>query len=599
MDRERKIIIQFIIIVIGLIYILRLLNIQVIDETYAKKAEDNIIQREIEYPYRGLIYDRNGKLLVYNKPEFDIIVIPREAKDIDKTAFCVLFNLTEKEFDKRLEAAKKYSYIKPSIFIKQLSEVDFARVQDLMIDFPGFSAKARSARAYKYPSLANALGYVSEITRGRLNRDSSGYYRQGDYVGQSGIELFYEEYLRGKRGVRYKVKNVKGEDKGSFRNGEFDTLAVSGQNLTATIDTDLQLYGEKLMEGKIGSIVAIEPSTGEVLAFISSPSYDPSLLTGKSYGENFGKLATDSLNPLFSRPLMAQYRPGSIFKIAQALVGLKNEVITPQTVIACNRALIGCHGAHTHSDLMGAIINSCNPYFYMVMRRGVLRGESTNIFEDSRIGLKKWNDDMKAFGFGGPLGIDLPNEKSGLVPDVEYYDRTYRGRPWKFSNIYSLAIGEGENLVVPIQMANLAAIIANRGHFIVPHLVKKLEDTGGPLQKYEVKHLTGVDEEYFDLMAEAMKSVVSYGTGARARIQGVEVCGKTGTVQNRSAPDHSVFIAFAPKTDPKIALSVYVENAGQGGRAAATIASLMIEKYLFGNTRRPFLENYALKGDFL
>ncbi|MDH5602854.1 MAG: penicillin-binding transpeptidase domain-containing protein [Cyclobacteriaceae bacterium] len=599
MDKERKYIIQFVVLLIGIIYAFRLLNLQVFDETYAKKAEDNIIHREIEYPYRGLIFDRNNKLLVYNQPEYDLLIIPQQAKSTRVEEFCTLFSITKEEFEKKYLEAKKYSPVKPSIFIKQLSDIDFALVQDKLIDFPGFFVKARSTRAYKYSTLANALGYVSEITREKLATDTSGYYKQGDYVGQSGVELYYEQYLRGKRGVKYKVKNVKGEDKGSFKNGQYDTLAVSGQNLISTIDIDLQLYGDKLMEGKSGSIVAIEPSTGEIICFVSSPSYDPGILTGKNFGKNFERVAKDSLDPLFNRPLMAQYRPGSIFKVIQAMVGLSLKSISPDTRIQCNRSLIGCHGAHSFEDLTGAITHSCNPYFYNVMRRTVLKGVSDNNFEDSRIGLAIWKEKVESFGLGAPLGIDLPNEKSGLVPGVEYYDKAYRGRPWKFSNIYSIAIGEGENLVVPIQMANVASIIANRGYYITPHVIKSIGENGEPLEKYEEKHYTGIDPENFEIAVEAMKRVVESGTGRRAWIPGVEVCGKTGTVQNNTSPDHSVFIAFAPKENPKIAVSVYVEDAGQGGRAAASIASLIIEKYLYGSTRRPYIENYALKGDFL
>ena len=354
------------------------------------------------------------------------------------------------------------------------------------------------------------------------------------------------------------------------------------------------------MKGKAGSIVAIEPATGEILSIVSGPSYDPNKLTGKMYSTNFSRISSDTLKPLFNRPLMAQYRPGSIFKIIQAMVALEEGVITPDTRITCNRSLIGCHGDHYYEDLVGAIKHSCNPYFLNVMRRVVNQGVSEDTYEDTRIGLAKWHKHVESFGLGSSLGIDLPNEKSGMVPSVSYYDRAYNNDPWKYSNIYSISIGEGENLVVPLQMANFAATVANRGYYYVPHLVKAIGDSGKPLPKYTEKHFTSVSPEYFDVAVEAMAKVVESGTGQyRAKLKDIVVCGKTGTVQNDPQPDHSVFIAFAPRENPKIALSVYVEDAGQGARAAASIASLMIEKYLLGETQRPYIEAYVQKGEFL
>jgi penicillin-binding protein 2 len=355
-----------------------------------------------------------------------------------------------------------------------------------------------------------------------------------------------------------------------------------------------------LMKGKAGSIVAIEPATGEILALVSGPSYDPTLLTGRHYSANFKTISNDSLKPLFNRPLMAQYRPGSIFKIAQALTALQEGVITPETRVYCDRTIIDCHGSHTNEDLRGAIANSCNPYFHNVLRRMLNKGKGADPFSDTRIGLEEWNKHIMSFGFGKRLGIDLPNEKDGLIPTPAYYDRAYGGRPWKFSNIYSIAIGEGENLVVPIQMANFAATVANRGYYYTPHLVKAIGDNGEPLEQYRVKHYTTIDSSHFRVAVDAMEAVVDHGTAQyRAKLKDIVVCGKTGTVQN--APplfDHSVFIAFAPRENPQIAISVYVEDAGQGARAAASIASLMIEKYLLGGTKRPFIEQYVLAGKF-
>jgi penicillin-binding protein 2 len=599
-DDTRKNIIQLIVIVVAATFLIKLFSIQVLDSKYAQAANSNIIHEVIEYPYRGLIYDRNGDLIVFNTPQYNLTVIPKDVKKIDTTKFCELFQITRQEFIEKLETAKKFSYVQPSIFIKQLSNKDLAKVQDYLVDFQGFDIQARTTRSYASPVLANALGYVSEVSKRQLERDTIDYYRQGDYIGQSGIESFYEKQLRGKRGVHYVIKNVRGVEKGVFDGGKYDTLSVPGQNLVSTIDLTLQEYGESLLAGKSGSIVAIEPSSGEILSLVSGPSYDPNLLTGKDYSQNFSLISADTAKPLFNRPLMAQYRPGSIFKIIQALVALQEGVINRQTYIPCIMVPMKCHYHGPGETLIGAITNSCNPYFYNVMKRVVNRGVSESPFEDTRLGLEGWNQHVRSFGLGSPLGIDLPNEKTGLVPSVAYYDKAYDNRPWKYSNIYSIAIGEGENLVVPIQMANFAAIVANRGYYYIPHLVKSIGDSGQPLPQYTEKHFTTVDSKYFDIAVEAMANVVESGTGQyRAKLKDIEVCGKTGTVQNDPMPDHSVFIAFAPKDNPKIAVSVYVEDAGQGARAAASIASLMIEKYLLGGTERPHIEEYVKKGEFL
>ncbi|MCI0751741.1 MAG: penicillin-binding protein 2 [Flammeovirgaceae bacterium] len=603
MNEGRKEILQIAFVLVALIFVVKLFFIQVLDKRYEQLADSNAILKEIEYPFRGLIYDRNGKLLVYNSPEYDLYIVKKEVRELDSTYFCEVFSLTQEELRvkfKELRARKEYSSVKPTVFLKQLSNLDFAKIQDHIDEFPGFYIQARTTRAYTSSSAANALGYVSEVSKTQLERDSTKFYRQGDYIGQSGIEAFYENYLRGQRGVRYKLRNVEGLEKGSFKNGTYDTLSVPGQDLVTTLDISLQEYGEFLMKGKAGSIVAIEPGTGEILAFVSGPSYDPMQLTGKHYSENFAHISSDTNKPLFNRPLMAQYRPGSIFKIAQAMTALQEKVIFPDTRIRCDRSVINCHGAHSNEDLTGAITHSCNPYFHSVLRRMLNKGISESPYDDTRIGLEEWNKHIRSFGFGNKLGIDLPNEKGGLIPDPAYYDRAYRGRPWKFSNIYSLAIGEGENLVVPMQMANFAATVANRGYFYTPHLVKSVGKTGKPLPQYEEKHKTTIDSANFYVAVAAMENVVKSGTGQyRASLQDVVVCGKTGSVQNEPRPDHSVFIAFAPKENPKIAVSVYVEFSGQGARAAASIASLMIEKYLQGSTRRPHIEQYVLNGKFL
>ncbi len=602
MNEGRKEILQFVFVLVGIIFLVKLFFIQVLDNRYAELADGNAILRQVEYPFRGLVFDRNKKLIVFNSPEYDLEVVVKDVKKFDSARFCSVFEISREELRarfKEMKARKEYSPFKPTLFLNQLSTIDFAKVQDNLDEFPGFYVQARTTRSYAAPSLANALGYVSEISKENLTRDATKIYKQGDYVGQSGIEAFYEEQLRGMRGVRFKLRNVKGIEKGAFKNGEYDTLSVPGQNLITGIDIDLQQYGEFLMNGKSGSIVAIEPSSGEILSLVSGPSYDPNLLTGRNYSSNFKQISNDTLKPLFNRPLMAQYRPGSIFKIAQAMTALQEKVITPDTRIRCDRSIINCHGDHTNEDLRGAIANSCNPYFHNVLRRMLNQGVVNDPFGDTRVGLAEWNKHIMSFGFGTKLGIDLPNEKEGLVPTPAYYDRAYKSQAWKFSNIYSLAIGEGENLVVPIQMANFAATIANRGYYYTPHLVKSIGENGKPLPQYQERHYTSIDSSYFIVAVDAMEQVVREGTGQRAKLADVIVCGKTGTVQN--APplfDHSVFIAFAPRDNPKIAISVYVEDAGQGARAAASIASLMIEKYLFGQTKRPHIEQYVLNNKF-
>lgn len=603
MNEGRKEVLQIVFVLIGIIFLVKLFFIQVIDRKYKDLADTNAILPQVEYPSRGLIYDRTGKLIAYNTPEFDVEVIMQDVKKLDSARFCEVFNMSIQEVRKAfadMKLRKEYSRFKPTVLLDQLSVEDYGRVSDHMDEFPGFYIVARTGRAYSTGSLANALGYVSEISKGQLQDDSLHSYRQGDYIGQSGIEAYYEDVLRGQRGMRYKLRNVKGVEKGSWNNGAYDTLSIPGTDLITGIDLELQQYAEYLLNGKAGSVVAIEPSTGEILTFVSGPSYDPNQLTGRKYSNNYKLISNDTMKPLFNRPLMAQYRPGSIFKIAQAMTALQMGVITPDTRFKCDRGHpMNCHGAHTNEDLRGAITNSCNPYFYNVLRRMVNKGKTTDPFSDTRVGLADWNTYISSFGFGTRLGIDLPNEKSGLVPTPAYYDRAYGGRPWKFSNIYSISIGEGENLVVPLQMANFAATVANRGYYITPHLVKAIGKDGKALPQYTEKHYTKIDAKNFDIAIDAMEAVVDHGTATRARMPDMIVCGKTGSVQNEPRPDHSVFIAFAPRDNPKIAVSVYVEYSGQGARAAASIASLLMEKYIYGEVKRKYLEDYVLAGKFL
>ena len=602
MNESRKQFFRILIATVGIIFLVKLFIIQVWDDRYSEMADSNSILRLVEYPYRGLIYDRHGRLLVYNEPEFDLMLQVNEMAPFDTAGFCQATGVDRarlRSLFREMKARKEYLPYKPALFMDKLSARDIASFEDRLDEFPGFYIQARTTRAYTVPSAANAMGYVSEISKEQLGRDTTGIYKQGDYIGQSGIEAYYEPLLRGKRGVRNRWRNAKGVEKGSFKDGKYDTLSVPGTNLISTIDIELQQYAEKLLSGKAGSIVAIEPSTGEILSLVSGPSYDPNLLTGKNYSANYKIISSDTNKPLFNRPLMAQYRPGSIFKIAQAMIALQEGVISTDTRFPCDRTIINCHGGHNNVDLRGAITNSCNPYFHAVFRRMLNKPGTGDPFRDSRLGLDEWHTYVVKFGFGSPLGIDLPNEKGGLMPSTPYYDRAYRNRPWKFSNIYSISIGEGENLVAPIQMANFAATVANRGYYYVPHLVKSVGNTGAPLPAYQVKHQVPIDSAYFEVAVDAMQNVVQAGTAVRANLKDIIVCGKTGSVQNDPKPEHSVFIAFAPKEKPVIAVSVYVEFSGMGGRAAASIAGLLIEKYLKGSTSRQYIEDYVMKGDFV
>ncbi len=598
MNDQRPIIILIFIFIVGLVLLTKLFAIQVLDDSFLKKAERNAIQRVVDHPYRGLVYDRNGKLMVYNNPIFDLMIVPKEFQVRDTTRFLELFGITKEHLIESYNAARKYSWVKPSPLIKQISTTRFARIQDFLIDYPGMFIMTRSVRSYPLPVASHALGYIGEINAGQLERDTVKYYVQGDYVGLSGMERYYENTLRGRKGAKYKMVNVRGVDKGPFKDGEYDTASMAGQNLTSTIDMELQRYGEFLMEGKTGSVVAIEPKTGEILAMISAPFYDPNELTGADFGKSYQKLNKQLGKPLFNRPIMATYPPGSIFKIVQSLIGLQEGILVPETTFACNRSLVACHNHPSPVNLFGAIRNSCNPYYHQAFRKLINREVSSNTFKDTEIGLNAWRENVLKFGLGGTLGIDVPNEKGGSIPSSKLYDKFYGEGRWKYSTIYSLSIGQGEMLVTPLQMANLAAIFANKGYYYTPHLIKSIE--GDPNQipeKYRTKHDVGVDAKHFDMVQDAMAEAL-YGTANRAVLKDIVIAGKTGTAQNPHGEDHSVFIAFAPKDDPKIAIAVYVENAGWGGRAAASTASLMIEKYIKGDITREALQDYVLAGNF-
>lgn len=592
---RRSIIIQGVILLIGLVFSIRLFSIQVINDEYKLAAQNNIVQEIVAYPYRGLVTDRNGKLIVYNTPVYDLMIVPKEVNIEDSVAICNLFKIDHKSFIKKYNRARRYSKILASTFLEQVSNDEFAKFQDQLIDYPGFYALPRTIREYPENTLSNALGYVREISRSQLNRDKSNYYRSGDYIGMKGIELSYEEELRGKRGIEYKLVNVQGVVKGSFNDGLYDTASIPGKSIQLTIDSDLQRYAEILMEGKRGSVVALDPSNGEILAYVSAPSYDPNLLSGSSLGKNYNALLNNKEEPLFNRPIQAMYPPGSMFKTVQVLIAMQEGQLGPQEKINCDYSPMGDHAPKGMYDVSRAIALSSNTFLYKIFRRVMLQNENDNMYIDSRIGLEKWNNYVYGFGIGKTLGVDLPGEKRGNVPTVKYYDQVYGTNRWKFSNIYSLSIGQGELLVTPLQMANLGALLANRGYYFTPHIVKNID---GVVSTKSIKTNAGINANYYASIIEGMAKTVLSGTGFRSRVPDLEICGKTSTVENPHGEDHSGFVAFAPKENPQIALAVYVENAGQGARAAAAISGLLIEKYIQGTVSRPWMEEYVLKGDF-
>jgi penicillin-binding protein 2 len=587
MKDERKLVIQIIFVLVGLIYIVRLFFLQVVEDKYKQEAEKNATRKIIEYPFRGLIYDRNQKLLVINQIVIDLMVVMKEIKVPDTARFCKAFNISREEFIdiiKKVKQEKGYNKNRPVAIIKQLSIEDYGKGLDVLADCNGFYRQERTIRSYPHQSAANALGYIGEISKTQLEKSTEGYYEQGDLVGISGLEDSYEKYLRGTKGVRYIMKDVRGVEKGPYRDGEQDVVSMPGENLYCSIDLELQKYGEAMMQNKIGSIVAIEPSTGEILAFISAPSYDPNALTGRYFSKNYDSLQRNPLKPLFNRPLMAMYPPGSIFKLAQALVGQQMGVLRPSTIYSCNKEAVGvnCHQHPSPNNLEGAIQWSCNPYFFTVFKTIIHKNQNTNKYRESEINYDEWRKHMSTFGFGQKLKVDMPNIKSGFLPTNNFYDKIYGDLAWKHSTIRSLDIGQGELLIVPIQMANLAAIIANKGYYITPHFVKRIgeKENAKILKEYTDKHYTSIDSSYFQIIINGMFQVVEHGTAYFDKIQGIEICGKTGTAQNPHGEDHSVFICFAPKNNPKIAIAVYVENGGFGAVTSAPIANLMVEKYL-------------------
>jgi len=605
---NRAIIISIAFAMTGIIFIIRLFMLQVIDPSYKFYAESNTQRKLTQYPSRGLIYDRSGKLLVSNQPVYDIMIVPRDVVAFDTLAFSNSIGLTKQEVVKLLDDVKqnirtrKKSSFKPSVFYKQLPSEKYAVLQERMYQFKGFFTQRRIVRKYEYPNAAHVLGYVAEVNEGTMKRDS--YYSLGDYAGVSGIEKTYEDFLRGKKGARYIMVDVHGREKGPMRGGKIDTAAIAGKDVTLSLDIDLQAYGEQLMQNKSGSIVAIEPSTGEILTMVSSPGYDPALLVGRERSRNYPKLSNDTLFPLLNRAIMSGYPPGSTLKTVTALIGLQEGVLKSSTSYSCNNGFyargihVGCHPHVSPLSLVSSIANSCNAYYCHVFRSIIDNPK----FNTPQEGLEKWKKYMLNFGFGNRLGSDFFNEKRGFVPSSAYYDRIYNGS-WGSLTVLSLSIGQGEVLTTPIQMANMTAAIANKGYFYTPHVIKDIANDTIP-SRFKQKHYTGIDSVHFEPVIEGMEQAIlgDNGSTARiARIPGIQVCGKTGTAQNPHGENHSIFVAFAPKDNPKIAIAVYVENAGYGGTWAAPIASLMIEKYLTNNIHpsRNWLEQKMLNADLI
>ena len=584
---KRKLVIGGFIVAIVIIYIIRLVQLQVMDSTYKANADSNAFMEKVIYPSRGLIYDRNDSLVVYNVPEYDLVMIPKDVIPFDTIDLCNTLQISQEEFRHRLEEMRKgrsYSAFTQQVLMNHLTPEDYGRLQEKLYRFPGFYVVQRILRQYNYHVAANVLGDIREVNARDIENDD--YYRPGDYTGDLGIEKSYEKWLRGVKGKEILIRDATGKIKGHYNDGADDVSPVAGNNLKLSIDIGLQEYGELLMQGKVGAIVAIEPKTGEILALVSSPTFDPALLMGKERGKNYRDLVNNRLKPLYDRSIMAAYPPGSTFKPSQGLIFLEEGIITTSTVFPCRRGYVnaglrvGCHGHGSPIPLKPALQTSCNAYFcwgfkYMMDKRSKY-GSTGKAFE-------VWKNHMVSMGYGYKLGIDMPGESRGFIPNTAFYDKIYGEGKWVGQTIISDAIGQGEILATPLQIANLSATIANRGYYITPHVVKNIEGVG-VLKKSLERHDTDIDKRYYNDIVEGMRMAVLGGTCTRANIPGLDVCGKTGTAQNPHGRDHSVFMGFAPMNDPKIAICVYVENAGFGAAFGVPIGALMIQRYLRGNS---------------
>src|SRR5690554_749351 len=599
----RKFILQGIIIAASVVLLLRLFYIQVIDDSYYLSAENNVLRKVIVYPARGVILDRNSEVLVQNEPVYDLLVTPREVKDIDTALFCQLINIDKEGFINRFTKARNYSPYKASIFEKQLSAETYARLQEHLYKFRGFYVQNRTVRNYPDSIAAQFLGYINEVTDRDIER-SNGFYRPGDYIGVSGVERAYEDLLRGQRGVQNLMVDAFNRPKGHFAEGKYDTVAVAGEDLMSSLDKDLQVLGERLLKNKIGTIVAIEPQSGEILSFVSRPSYNPNMMVGRERGNNYMKLLYDPNKPMFIRPIQAQYPPGSVFKVVSALIAQQAKIIDENTAFYCpggyrygRNGFMGCTHVHGSTSLVSSIQTSCNTYYgytYAKMIDG--RGEK------SSKAYNQWRDAVQKFGIGEKLGIDLPGENSGNLPTADYYTKNFGNDNWTSAYNISLSIGQGEMGITPLQMANIMAIVANRGFYYRPHLIKSIGDKKIIKPEFTERISVGVDAKYFEPVIEGMSQAVNRpgGTAYSVKINGIEMAGKTGTVQNPHGENHAVFFAFAPRVNPKIAIAVFVENAGYGGVWAAPIASMMVEQYLTDTITMPkYIQDRILNGNLL
>jgi penicillin-binding protein 2 len=587
------------------IFLLRLFYLQILDESYDEVSTNISVRKVYDYPQRGYIYDRNGELMVGNQPAYDVMAIPLEVKEFDTLELSNLLKITPERLKFQLEKAWRYSPRLASVVTPQLTKKEYAFLQERMHKYPGFYIQKRSLRDYNVDHSANILGYIAEVGQGEISKES--YYKSGDLKGKQGVEQQYEEVLRGERGVKHYLRDIHNKNIKPFKEGKFDTISKKGSDLTLTVDAQLQAYGEKLMQGKRGGIVAIEPSTGEILSLVTAPSYDPDLLVGRKRSRNYTRLWYDSIQrPLYNRALQAIYAPGSPFKTLTGLVALQEGVVGLEENFSCHGGYsygrgvrMGCHHHPSPVQMVTGIAHSCNSYFAQVYRRTIEK------YDTPQEGMDVWNKHMSSFGLGDYLGYDLPVGKTGLLPDAEYYNKAYRYPTYKWfaSATLSNAIGQGEVLTTPIQLANATAAIANKGWFYRPHIIKAIDGSSIKDEKYTTKQVTTIDEKHFEPIIEGMHDVFNFGTAASLRVPGVEVCGKTGTAENYAVvdgkrvqlTDHSIFVAFAPKEDPKIAIAVFVENGYWGSRYAGRISSLMIEKYLKGHIERTDLEKWILE----
>ena len=598
----RKLLLPIIIIFTAVVILLRLFFLQIVFHDDSNNIDNIAIETVYDYPERGYIYDRNGELLVSNQPAYDVMVIPSEVKNLDTLELCSLLEIEKNDFRERLQKARDYSRKKPSVIVHQLSKDDYAVLQEKLRKFQGFYIQKRMLRSYLTHNAGNVLGYISEVNEWELKKNP--YYLAGELIGRSGVEKQYEEFLRGKKGVQYYQKDKHNAAIERYKNGAMDTLPIIGQPLQLTIDIGLQAYGEQLMQHKHGGIVAIEPKTGEILALISAPTFDPALLVGRERSKNYTALYNDSIaKPLYDRTLLAEYPPGSPFKVINALIGLQEGVITPQSVFSCGGGyrygghIMRCHCGRGANDLLHGIALSCNAYFANTYKRAI------DMKTTSAIGMDKWNAHVRSFGLGGFLGCDLPTGRAGKVPNTALYDKQYGAKRWSGTTNISNAIGQGEILTTPIQLANVMAAIANKGYFYTPHIVKQINNKQTPFQEYTVPKHTTIDPKHFEPVIKGMNMAYLAGTARRTQIDGINIAAKTGTAENfirvngkrMQLTDHSIFVAFAPVEDPKIAIAVFVENGYYGARVAGPIASLMIEKYLKGEVFRCDLERQMLE----